>query len=105
METNVADYVLPGGTDGVLEEGRRTVLLGLKHPEGWPLWLVRLCIWLNRPFGVSSGYAELRPWLSVPAHLTKVEHGEILVGPACLSVGEVPSVRGREPGASQGGHR
>lgn len=127
VEANVVDYVLPEGTAGVLatfalemvpeydgvtrraagalEEGCRFVLLGLKHPDGWPDWLVRLSIWLNRPFGVSREYAVLRPWLSIRERLTEVEHREMLAGAAYMSVGEVTPARETDPGDPQGAHR
>ena len=72
-----------------LRPGCRLALFGLKHPERWPRWLVRLGIWLNRPFGVSEDYAALRPWESVWRHMEEVEHEELLGGAAYLSVGEV----------------
>lgn len=71
-----------------LPPGRRLAVYGLKHPERWPRWLVRLGVWLNRPFGVSHEYAALRPWESVRRHMREVEHREFYAGAAYLSVGE-----------------
>lgn len=114
VEADVVQYTLPADIHGVLAtfglemvedydlvihrtaaalpEGGRLALLGLKHPKGWPRWLVDVAVWLNRPFGVRRGYADLRPWQSVRKHLREVEHGEMLFGAAYLSVGEVTSV-------------
>ena len=75
----VAERLPPGG---------RLALYGLKHPERWPEWLIRLGIWLNRPFGVSQEYAAFRPWKSVRRHMKEVEHREFYAGAAYLSVGE-----------------
>lgn len=71
-----------------LRPGGRLVVYGLKHPERWPRWLVRLGIWVNRPFGVSREYAVLRPWESVRRHLREVDYQEYYGGAAYLSVGK-----------------
>lgn len=71
-----------------LPPGRRLALYGLKHPERWPGWLIRLGIRLNRSFGVSGDYADFRPWESVRRYLREVEHREFYGGAAYLSVGE-----------------
>lgn len=114
VEADVVQYTLPADARGVLAtfglemveeydlvirrtaaalpEGRRLALLGLKHPEGWPWWLVDVGIWLNRPFGVRREYAGLQPWQSVREHLREVEYREMLFGAAYLSVGEVTRV-------------
>ncbi|MEQ9398922.1 MAG: methyltransferase domain-containing protein [Longimicrobiales bacterium] len=121
VEANVVDYELPARTAGVLatfalemvpeypsvirrtaealEEGGRLVLLGLKHPEGWPDWLVDLGVWINRPFGVSRDYAEFRPWQSLRQYFTEIEFREMLAGAAYMAVGRVP------PGSPGGLHR
>ena len=72
-----------------LPAGKRLVLFGLKHPERWPDWLVRLGLWLNKPFGVSREYEAFRPWESLRQHMVEVEHQEFYAGAAYLSVGEV----------------
>lgn len=71
----------------VLPPGKRLALFGLKHPEGWPAWLVRLGVWLNKPFGVSRDYASFRPWESVRRHMEGAEHQEFYAGAAYLSIG------------------
>jgi ubiquinone/menaquinone biosynthesis C-methylase UbiE len=80
------DAVIRGVAEALRPEGR-LVLYGLKRPERWPRWLVRLGIWLNRPFGVSEEYAALRPWESLRQHLREVEYREFYAGAAYLSVG------------------
>ena len=77
-----------------LPSGRRLALLGLKYPERWPGWLIRLGILLQRPFEVSQAYAALRPWESVRQHMREVEHREYYAGAAYLLVGTVE--RGNE---------
>lgn len=71
-----------------LPEGGRLALLGLEHPEGWPEWLIRLGVLLNRPFGVRRAYAELQPWTAARWHLKEILHEEFLAGAAYLSVAE-----------------
>ena len=78
----VAERLLPGG---------RVAVFGMKHPEGWPEWLIRLGIWLNKPFGVSRDYAAFRPWESVRRRMREVEHRELYFGAAYLSVGATPN--------------
>ena len=109
VEADLAGYTIPRGAAGALATfalemvpeydavirgvaealppGRRLVLYGLKRPERWPRWLVRLGISLNRPFGVSEEYAALRPWESLRRHLREVEYREFYAGAAYLSVG------------------
>lgn len=43
-----------------LPAGSRLALLGLKHPEKWPDWLIQIGVGLNRPFGVSREYEALK---------------------------------------------
>ena len=112
IEANLTEYVFPPDLGGALAtfalemvpqydmvvrrvaealpKGRRLALYGLKHPDGWPQWLTRLGIWLNRPFGVTEEYAALRPWESVHRYMREVEHREFYGGAAYLSVGEAP---------------
>lgn len=61
-------------------------LLGLKHPESWPSWLVELGIWLTRPFGVNRAYESIRPFESMQTHLDVGEYTEFLMGAAYLCV-------------------
>ena len=72
-----------------LPAGGRIALFGIKHPEGWPQWAIRIGIVLNRAFGVSREYAAIQPWQSVRRHMREVEYREFYAGAAYLSVGEV----------------
>lgn len=76
----IADRLPPGG---------RLVLLGLKVPEHWPKWLLRLAVWLNKPFGASLDYASIRPWESVQRHFGESGYREFYFGAAYVCVGEV----------------
>lgn len=73
---------------GALAPGRRLALFGLKIAEDWPEPLIRLGVWLNKPFGASRAYASIRPWEAVRRHLHEVEFHEFYFGAAYLSIGE-----------------
>ena len=90
------DAVIRRGSEMLPGDGR-LALFGLKHPEGWPEWLLRLGLWLNKPFGVSRDYESFRPWESVRRHMKEVRHKEFFFGAAYLSVGEASAI---SPGSS-----
>ena len=62
---------------------------GMREPEGWPEWLVRLGAVLNRPFGVTEAYRSHRPWEPMEQHTSDTTYTEILGGVVYLSVGTV----------------
>lgn len=66
----------------------RLGLLGLKHPESWPDWLITLGVWLNKPFGVSRDYENFRPWEAVRRHMRLIEFKELYYGAAYRCVGQ-----------------
>jgi demethylmenaquinone methyltransferase/2-methoxy-6-polyprenyl-1,4-benzoquinol methylase len=112
VQSDAAAFSFPHGMNGVLSTfaltlvpeyddvirnatralvaGGRMVVLDLKRPEGWPEWLVRLGVWLTRPFGVTLEMAERHPWESMARHLTGTRMHELYGGFAYLSVGEAP---------------
>ena len=114
VEADVRDFMFPEPVHGVvstfglemvpehegviaravsaLAPGRRIAVGGLRHPERWPEWTVRLGAFVNRPFGVSRAYEEVQPWRSVFAHTQRVSYDEFLLGAAYLAVGETPAV-------------
>jgi len=67
-----------------LPEGRRMASCGLKQPETWPDWLVRVAIFLTKPFGTNREYTSFRPWKSIRRHLEEVVYREFLFGAAYL---------------------
>ena len=71
-----------------LKPGSRFGLLGLKHPDGWPDWLIELGIKLNHPFGVSREYEDFRPWQAAQEHLSVIYVEEHLFGAAYSCVAE-----------------
>ena len=110
VEADLAEYAFPSDADSALATfalemvpeydavvkraaealppGGRLAVHGLKYPEGWPEWLIRLGVCVNKPFGVSRDYAAFRPWESVRRHMVEIEHREFYFGAAYLSVGE-----------------
>jgi len=74
-----------------LDTNGRIGLLGLKHPEGWPEWLIRLGVAITKPFGVSRDYEEYRPWRAAAGHFRELAFKEHLFGAAYSYVGEVES--------------
>ena len=83
------DAVIERAVAALAPRGRLAVG-GLRRPEGWPEWLVRLGELVNRPFGVSRAYEDVQPWRSVRRHAADVEVEEHLFGAVYLAVGEVP---------------
>ena len=71
-----------------LVPGKRLSLLGLKHPERWPEWIIEVGVWLNKPFGVSRDYERFRPWESLQQYMSTVEYQELYLGAAYRCVGE-----------------
>lgn len=110
VEADIRDYVLPPESAGVVAAfalemvddydavieriansmavDARLAILGLKLPERWPKWLVDFAIRINRPFGVTREYANLRPWQAVRRHMTTIEFTELYAGAAYRCVGQ-----------------
>ena len=113
VEADVRDYVFPEPVHGVvstfglemvpehegviaravsaLAPGRRIAVGGLRHPERWPEWAVRLGEWVNRPFGVTRAYEDVQPWRAVEAHAEDVRYEEDVLGAVYLCVGQTPA--------------
>ena len=114
VEADVRDYAFPEPVHGVvstfglemvpehdavvaravaaLAPGRRIAVGGLRRPERWPAWAVRLGELANRPFGVTRAYEDVQPWHSVFDHVQKVSYDESLLGAVYLAVGEAPAI-------------
>lgn len=66
----------------------RIGLLGLKHPENWPLWVLRIGILVTKPFGVSRDYEDFKPWVAARNATSQVWFKEHLAGSAYSFVGQ-----------------
>ena len=67
--------------------GGRLAVSGLRRPRGWPDWLVRLGVLVNRPFGVNRAYEDLHPWEAVRRHADEMAFETAMFGAVYLSVG------------------
>lgn len=87
VQSDMATYVFPQGINGVLSTGAfgfvpeyerviekasralvpggRLVIVDGKRPKRWPSWLLRLFVWVSRPFGLTFDYFDTHPWESV----------------------------------------
>jgi demethylmenaquinone methyltransferase/2-methoxy-6-polyprenyl-1,4-benzoquinol methylase len=73
----------------VLGANHRLVILDLKKPDHWPMWVVKLGVLLiGKPFGVSLDLADRKPWLAMKKYFSNVTVNEIFGGFAYIAVGE-----------------
>lgn len=109
VEGDIATYRPPPGTTAVIatyaiemlpdydnviahlvnqmpDEGR-VALVGLRDPEDWPEWLIRIGSAINRPFGVSKDYRSHRPWEAIERHTTDITYTEAFAGAVYLAAG------------------
>ena len=68
------------------DEGR-VALVGLRDPDKWPEWLIRIGSAINRPFGVSKDYRSHRPWEPIERHTTDITYTEAFAGAVYLAAG------------------
>lgn len=109
VHADVRDWSLPADTDAVLAtfalemvpeydqivqqiattlDHGRIAVCGLRSPDGWPRWAVRLGIALTALFGVNSAYASIRPRQAIRRHTDELHHETTLFGACYLSVGQ-----------------
>lgn len=65
---------------------RRFGLLGVKYPERWPDFLVRVLEGLVKPSGATREYRTFQPWTSAARHMRQLSYQEYLAGAAYSSV-------------------
>lgn len=75
-----------------LAPGKRMVIVDFKAPDGWPPWLLGAVVPLLRPFAVTLGLAERRPWESLQRHFLDVTVERRYLGTTYIAMGE-----GRRP--------
>jgi ubiquinone/menaquinone biosynthesis C-methylase UbiE len=71
-----------------LQVGGKLVILDLKKPDKWPLWLVKCAVLITRPFGVSLDLADRKLWKVMEKYFANVEMQEIYGGFVYIAVGE-----------------
>ncbi|MFQ5991904.1 MAG: class I SAM-dependent methyltransferase [Nitrospiraceae bacterium] len=74
-----------------LVPGGRLVILDGKWPERWPFWLLKVFVWLFRPFGLTLDYFDSHPWESVARLFVETAFEEMYGGAIYVSSGTVPS--------------
>lgn len=110
VQGDAAQYEIPTGSKGIistfaltlvpeyevvieraskaLARGGRFVILDIKKPERWPLWLVKLGVAITKPFGVSLDLSERKPWEVMQKYFSDVSVTEIYGGFVYIAVGE-----------------
>ena len=83
--TLIPEYenIIGRGADA-LDYNGRMVIVDLRKPDRWPMWVVKFMVWLTRPFGTSLDIAERKPWQAVEdrladAKLTKLFGGFVFI--------------------------
>ena len=71
-----------------LPVGGRLGLIGLKHPQGWPDWMINVGVRLTRRFGVSRDYERFRPREAARQHMAVIRLERRLLGAGYLCVAE-----------------
>jgi ubiquinone/menaquinone biosynthesis C-methylase UbiE len=92
--TLIPEYerVIARAANALATEGR-LVVLDLRQPENWPMWLVRLGVFITQPFGVSLDLTARKPWDVMKKHFSRVTTRFLYGGFVYIAVGE-----GRESG-------
>lgn len=85
--SRLVDQIPPGG---------RIVVNGLRSPERWPEWVVKMGSALSRPFGVSEVYRAHRPWQAIERHTVDVIYDEAMAGAVYLAAGSAPGENDQE---------
>lgn len=87
--TLVPEYemIIERAARAMAQQGR-FVILDLKKPDKYPLWLVRLGVLITKPFGVSLDLMDRKPWEALKRYFPSVSVQEVYGGFAYIAVGE-----------------
>lgn len=110
MQGDAAAYRFPPGVSGVLSTfaltlvpayeqiikhgaaalrpSSRFVVLDLKAPEKWPLWLIYLGVFLTRPLGVTMDLIHRHPWEVMQRYFDHIVVTELYGGGAYIAAGK-----------------
>ncbi len=85
-----SDRVIEKARKALVPGGRLVVIDG-KRPERWPLWMLKVFVWLFRPFGLTFDYFGGHPWESVSRFFVETAFEEMYGGAINVSSGTAPS--------------
>jgi len=110
IQSDAAEFTFPTGIDAVLstfaltfvpgfetvigngfsalKSGGKFVVLDMKQPEGWPMWMVRLAVKSAAPFGVTLDLSQRRPWEVMRRHTKVVKYRAFYASFVYLAVGK-----------------
>lgn len=109
LNTDVANYIYPEKLSGVIStfaitlipeyeeiikkasesllKNKKFVILDLKKPNNWPLWLIKIGVFFAKPFGVTIDLADRKPWKVMKKYFNEVNTTEYLGGIIYITVG------------------
>ena len=70
-----------------LLKNKKFVILDLKKPNNWPLWLVKIGVFFAKPFGVTMDLANRKPWEIMEKYFDEVKTTEYLGGIIYITIG------------------
>lgn len=87
--TLIPEYeeIIRRGAEALGPEGRM-VIVDLRKPDRWPLWIVKLMVWITRPFGTSLDIAERKPWLAMENNFGNTRHLKKFGGFVFITTGQ-----------------
>lgn len=113
IQSDATEYVLPPGVNGVLSTfaltlvpefervtkqvaqalapAGRFVVLDFKQPKQWPLWIIKLGVWITCPFGVSLDLAQRKPWETMRRVFSDLKMQECYGGFVYIATGVKPN--------------
>lgn len=108
-QSDATEYILPSGVNRVLSTfaltlvpefeqvieraaqalapAGRLVVLDFKKPKQWPLLVIKLGVWITRPFGVSLDLTERKPWVAMARYFPDLRIQECYGGFVYIATG------------------
>lgn len=81
------EEIMRRGAEALAPQGRM-VIADLRKPDRWPLSIVKILVWLTRPFGTSLEIALRKPWEAMGRYLTDTGIIKLYGGFTYISWGE-----------------